>query len=1096
MRCILNSGIAIGLALFFSNCADEKTTSGEDLLFVKLAPAETGIDFINFNEEDDDRNILTYEYFYNGGGVAVGDINNDGLTDVYFSANQGENKLYLNLGGFKFKDITQSAGIHAKSGWRTGVAMVDINGDGFLDIYVCRSGNNHPLLRENSFFINNKDLTFTDKSKELGLNDASYSTQAAFLDFDRDGDLDVFLLNHSRLSISNSYDISKRYLKKRVEYVGNRFYRNDNGRFRDVSDSAGVFGHAANYGLGVACSDINGDGWPDLYVSNDYTSKDELLINKEGQGFYDGSDSLLTHMSQFTMGVDIADVNNDGLPDIITLDMLPEQNEKQKGFFWPDQYDVYNAMVENGLHHQYMRNMLHINNGTGAFSEIGQLAGISNTDWSWAPLIADFNNDGFQDLFITNGFKRNFTDNDFLNFKSNLVMQAKQGTGPTKLSEILELIPANENHNYIFRNENGILFTDMSETWGFAEATLSNGAVYADLDNDGDLDIVVNNLNGEAGVYENRTTGGNHFLKIRLKGAGKNVFGIGAKVTLFTGGGLMMRILNPYRGFQSSVEPVLHFGLGAISSVDSLQIRWPDGDVQVIHHPAVDQLIEVVQAESSSTIPANLTKPHRPNYFSLIKGAIAFKHQENSFIDFNVQSMLPRMYSTQGPALATGVVDGNGSMGIYVGGAKGRGGALFVRENDQYKQQASFQVNKQAEEVDAVFFDADNDGDEDLYVVNGGYEYQPNDSLLQDRFYINDGNGNFSAGSLPVFHISGSCVRPADMDGDGDLDLFVGGRVVPGRYPEPPESHLLINDGHGRFSIQTGRLAPALLNLGMVTDAVWMDLNNDSKQDLIVVGEWMPITIFINENGKLTEKTNEYLNEKTAGWWNRILAADFDNDGDLDLVIGNFGMNNQFKPSPEKPVTLYYADYDNNGSVDPIMNYFIGDKSYPLPTRDELTRQSPMFKKRFSDYKSYTTATISDILTRDEIQRSQILHAFQFKSTYFRNDGNRFVQMELPIELQVAPVFGLETLDINLDGHLDIIAAGNLSQIRARFGKATGNFGTILLGDGNGGFTYLSPLHSGLKINGDVRNLIVDKDHMIVAVNNRHPLVYRISSGD
>ncbi|MDN5215486.1 VCBS repeat-containing protein [Fulvivirgaceae bacterium BMA12] len=1095
MRFIYVLGIAIGLSMLFSNCKYEKNAS-EDLLFVKLAPTETGIDFINFNEENDRRNILTYEYFYNGGGVAVGDINNDGLTDIYFSANQGENKLYLNQGGFKFKDITQSAGIHAKSGWRTGVAMVDINGDGFLDIYVCRSGNAHPLLRENSFFINNKDLTFTDKSKELGLNDDSYSTQAAFLDFDRDGDLDVFLLNHSRLSISNSYDISKRYLKRRVKYVGNKFFRNDNGRFTDVSDTVGIFGHAANYGLGLAYADINGDGWLDLYVSNDYTSRDELLINKGGKGFYDGSDSLLTHMSQFTMGVDIADVNNDGWPDIVSLDMLPEKNERQKGFFWPDQFDVYNSMVANGLHHQYMRNMLHLNNGEGAFSEIGQLAGISNTDWSWAPLIADFDNDGLQDLFITNGFKRNFTDNDFLHFKSNLVMQAKQGQGPGKLSEVLELIPTNEAHNYIFRNENGMLFSDMSETWGFGEATLSNGAAYADFDNDGDLDIVVNNLGEEAGVYENTTAPVNHFLKVRLKGAGKNIFGVGASVSLYANGKSMMRILNPYRGFQSSVEPVLHFGLGPISNIDSLQVKWPDGNVQAIHSLAADQMIEIVQTNNRSEISAGLTGPYGKNYFSLIKGAIKFEHRENSFIDFNVQSMLPRMYSTQGPALAVGIVDGNGLEGVYIGGAKGHGGALFVRENEHYIQKGSFQESILSEEVDAAFFDADNDGDEDLYVVSGGYEYQPKDSLLQDRLYVNDGNGNFHARPLPPFYTSGSCVRPGDMDGDGDLDLFVGGRVMPGRYPEPPASHLLINDGYGRFSIQTDSLAPALQKLGMVTDAVWMDLNNDGKQDLIVVGEWMPITIFMNENGKLADKTNEYLNEKTAGWWNRILAADFDNDGDRDLVIGNFGMNNQFKPSPEKPVTMYYADYDNNGSVDPIMNYFIGNKSYPMPTRDELTRQSPMFKKRFTDYKSYTTATIEDMLTGDEIKKSRLLHAFQFKSGYFRNDGDRFVQMELPMELQIAPVFGLGAMDVNLDGHLDIIAAGNLSQIRARFGKATGNFGTVLLGDGNGGFTNLPSLHSGLKIMGDVRNLVINKDHMIVAVNNSQPQVYRISSGD
>ncbi len=1079
------------MTILFSRCS-EKETSINTPLFEKLPSSRTGIYFNNINEETDQHNILTYEYFYNGGGVAVGDINNDGLLDIYFSANQGENKLYLNQGNFKFKDITQSAGIHAKSGWRTGVAMVDINGDGYLDIYVCRSGNNHPLLRENSFFINNQDLTFSDKAKTLGLNDNSYSTQAAFLDFDRDGDLDVFLLNHSRLAISNSYDISNRYLKDRVKYVGNRFLRNDNGQFVDISDSVGILGHAANYGLGIAISDLNEDGWPDIYITNDYTSSDELLINDGGKSFKNASDSLLTHMSQFSMGVEIADVNNDGLSDIISLDMLPEENKKQKSFFWPDQYDVYKAMVDNGLHHQYMRNMLHLNNGEGAFSEIGQLSGISNTDWSWAPLLADFDNDGLQDLFITNGFKRNFTDNDFLNFKSNLVMQAKEGKGPKKLTEVLELIPANLVHNYCFKNKNGILFEDKSTSWGFEAPTLSNGAAYADFDNDGDLDLVVNNLAQEASIFENKSNTNHNFLKIQLTASGHNTFALGATVKVFADGQTLKRTNNPYRGFQSSVPPLLHFGLGSVSSIDSLTVHWPDGKIENHYDLEVNQLLQIVQKDALSEINRPVYQINATPMIKEVRNAINFTHRENDFIDFNVQSMLPSMYSTLGPALAIGKSKERDRNLLYVGGAKEQAGRLLIREGDHYRQIIDLQDNVSSEEIDATFFDADNDGDDDLYIVNGGYEFKNNDNLLQDKLYINNGNGKFSPKSLPTFLTSGSCVREADIDNDGDLDLFVGGRITPGRYPEDPSHYLLINDGNGNFKLKSDAGSSVLKTLGMITDAVWIDLNKDGWQDLIIVGEWMPITVLINNNGSFENKSEMYFDQNTSGWWNRILAEDFDHDGNKDLIIGNYGMNNQFKPSPKKPISLYFDDYDNNGSIDPLMNYYIGDTSYPLPTKDELSRQSPIFKKRFTDYKSYASATINEVLTDEEIQKSQKLEAYKLTTSYFKNEGGKFKEMTLPIEMQIAPIYALGALDVNGDGHLDIVAAGNHSKVRARFGRAVGNFGTLLMGDGNGNFSYLPPKSNKLKITGDVRQLIVGNGHIIFAINNAMPKVYKL----
>ncbi len=1084
---------SIALIILFVSC---NTKQNNDALFTKLSSNDTGINFNNVNIEDEEHNVFKYEYFYNGGGVALGDINNDSLVDVYLTSNQGENKLYLNKGNFKFEDITQSAGVSAKQGWKTGVAMVDINADGYLDIYVCRSAEKDSTKRENSLFINNRNLTFEDKAKDLGLNDNSFSTQVAFLDYDRDGDIDMFSLNHSVSTIVKSFDIRTENKTERVSFVGNKLYENRNNKFIDISDSVGIYGPAHNYGLGVTYSDINNDDWPDIYASNDYNGSDNLLLNRNGKFFSSATDSLLTHISHFTMGVDIADVNNDGWMDIMTLDMLPDNNKRQKELLWLDQYDIYTTMKKNGLHYQVMRNMLHLNNGKGFFSEIGQLAGISNTDWSWSALFADYDNDGFQDLFVSNGYKRDFTNNDFLKYRANQILAQKYGKRPDDYAHMIKRTSSNKLHNYLFKNNDGVHFTDESQNWGLSDLTLTNGAAYADLDNDGDLDLVLNNMDDEAGIYENNAEKllHNNYLKIRLNGSDQNRYGLGAKVTIFCKGNLMIRELCPYRGFESSMEPSLFFGLQQYDHIDSLIIKWPRGEVQKLIQVKPNQTIILHQKDA--IIEYSKQNKKSDELFKEEKGIIDFVHHENEFIDFNVQTLLLKMYSTQGPAMAQADVNHDGLKDIFIGGAKDQAGVLFIQDKRgsySRKNIADFEMDKYGEMVDAVFFDMDGDEDQDLYVVNGGYEFDVNDIKLQDNLYRNDGFGNFKRITMPKFNSSGSCVRPFDIDNDGDLDLFVGGRIVPGNYPEIPESYILENNGVGVFSIKTDEIAPQLKRVGMVTDAKWIDVNQDHVKDLVVVGEWMSVKIFINNKGKLDDQSHEFIKEKTEGWWNCILPNDFDGDGDEDMIIGNYGTNNQIKASESKPATLYYGDFNGDNTIDPLVCYYIGDKSYPFPTRDELAEFMPMYRKKFKNYDSYAVATIENILSPEQLEKAHILTANRFETTYFQNDGNVLTIKPLPVEFQYAPIYALAVMDVNHDGKSDIISGGNLEKTRARIGRATANMGFVFLGDNKGGFSFVKPNRSGISLANDIRKIAIDENRIIMVSNNDPVKVYSVT---
>lgn len=1063
-----------------------------DKLFTKLDSKQTGVTFVNRNDETPVNNILIYEYFYNGGGVALGDINNDGLLDIYFSSNQSENKLFLNEGNLTFKDITASANAACASGWKTGVTMVDINNDGWLDIYVCRSKEPDPMKRRNSLLINNKNLTFSDEAEKYGLADDSYTTQASFFDYDRDGDLDAFLLNHSLLEVSNQVDIRNRNTTVRSPYVGNKLFRNDSGKFVDVSDALGIYGPASNYGLGISTSDLNNDGWVDIYTGSDFTGRDKLLLNQNGKVFNDATDSVLSHISKFTMGTDIADINGDGLEDIITLDMLPEDNLRQKVLLGADKYNVFNQMVQSGLHHQYMRNMLQLNMGNGYFAEVGQIAGVSNTDWSWSPLIADFDNDGAEDLFISNGFKRDLTNGDFAKYHAYQIIEEnlKRGVLVNPL-DIINHFQENKIHNYIFKGDGNLQFSNVYKEWGLEEPNVTNGVAYGDLDNDGDLDLVMNHLNDVAGIYRNNANeSDNHFVAVELKGEGKNDEAIGAKIVIYAGNKEFTRELFPVRGFESSVDPVIHVGLGNAQKIDSAIVRWPSGGVQQVQL-AVDTKQEITESNASSQIRATPTALSQ--MFVRKPDVGGFVHRENDFVDFNVQALLPRMYSTMGPALAMGDVNGDGLKDLYAGGAKDQPGELLIQNKQgtfSATHQQAFVDDRVSEDIDAVFFDADGDHDLDLYVVSGGYEFDANDRHLQDRLYLNDGTGRFQKTALPDLHGSKSCVRPSDIDRDGDLDLFVGGRIVPGRYPETPETNILINDGKGHFSVAT--VSDDLKHVGMVTDALWSDVTGDHVDDLIIVGEWMPIQVFVNDHGVLTEKTNTFFNEATNGWWNCIRKYDFDHDGDEDFIVGNIGLNNCYQATAQRPATLYFSDYDNNGSVDPILNYFIMDKQWPYPATEELTDQLPSFRKRFHTNTEYASSDINRILTPDELQHSKRLDAQMMQSVYVRNDGKHFTIVPLPIQLQLAPVFSFQLCDINHDGNEDFIAAGNLSATRSRTGKLSGNSGFVFLGNGKGDFQFVSPQKTGLRLTGDVRHVVMDDDRMFAGVNNEAVQVYQL----
>ncbi|MEP6858586.1 MAG: VCBS repeat-containing protein, partial [Gemmatimonadales bacterium] len=1021
-------------------------------------------------------------YYYNGGGVAVGDVDGDGLQDLYFTSNLGPNKLYRNKGNYQFEDITERAGVADTAGWKTGVTMADVNGDGRVDIYV--SGVDFLTMHgRNVLYINNGDGTFTDKTKEYGLGHSGYSTQAVFFDYDGDGDLDMYLLDHTVHTQKAIESQAQRGAK--TTRTSDHLFRNDGNHFTDVTEAAGIRDGIDGYGLGVVASDLNGDGCPDLYVANDFQGDDYLWMNNCNGTFTESLAKSIGHTSRFSMGVDAADYNNDGRPDIISLDMLPEREEILKSSANAESFNIYNMKLAEGYHSQYARNALQLNRGKGKFSEIGYLGGVSATDWSWSALFADLDNDGKKDLFITNGIYRRPNDMDYISYVGNEAVQASlaQGINEKNMS-LLQKMPQVPLANYAFHNNGDLTFTNLAESWGLAQPGFSNGAAYVDLNNTGELDLVVNNVNAPASIYRNRARemNGNSYLTVALRGTGANTAGIGTKVIARDHDGTQLLELQPTRGFLSSVEPKLHFGLGKSTQIDSLTVIWPDRSFQVLTNVPVNRTLVLSQSDATGkyAYDRNAASP-APELFSDVTGKLGlnFKHEEDTFFDYNRESLMPHLLSTEGPALAVADVNGDGLDDIYVGGAKWQQGKLFLQQRDgtfRPSSQPAIAADSVDEDVDASFFDANGDGHPDLFVVSGGNEFWGNAEQLRDRLYMNDGRGNFTRAekALPDFFETGSSVAVGDFNGDGHPDLFVGSRVVSRSYGLIPKSHLLQNDGTGRFTDVTLEKAPGLSEAGMVSSAAWIDYDHDGKLDLVVVGEWMPVRVFRQEGGKFVDRTKDAGLSDTNGWWNSVQAVDLRGNGRSDLVLGNLGLNSYLKASRKEPARLYVGDFSHSGggNVEQILTFYKNGVSYPVAGRDEIVRKIPSLRSKYPSYSSFGASRVEDIFPAEDLKSAQVREAYTFASAIARNNGNgTFTIEQMPLEAQLAPIYASLAGDFDGDGRTDLLVGGNFYGVTPVFGRYDASYGLMMRGSADGRLTPVDMEQSNLVIDGQVRGM-------------------------